>query len=246
MRSSAANWPQAAPAARIGPAPGPAYNRAEVTSGGTTAKSVIAASPRSIGYPAAGGRGITRSRNPYLGIGRRIRPTALASGEATPPGPPAAVAGGATSGVAPRAESHGPAAAAAQPGGTDNIPIRPACPNPAAAATPATPAAGAGPPLGNPNNPPNPGNNPALAGIILVRIAFIALMLATEDMIKNCGLNGPPASAPLTTIVLKKLPPKNVPTAELFDPLNAPVSNDDRLDNAEASELPDTAAPLPA
>ena len=80
---------QAAPAASIDPDPGPEYILAELISGANAAKSSMTPSPE-VSYPAAGGRGMTTGRNPYLGMARRSRLPVPPIGPATPPGPPAA------------------------------------------------------------------------------------------------------------------------------------------------------------
>ena len=56
----------------------------------------------------------------------------------------------------------------------------------------------------------------------------------------NCGLNGPPARAPLVTMVLKKLPFQKVPRAELSDPLNRPARYE-IIDEGSEPAVPDVA-----
>src|SRR5271156_2593839 len=54
-----------------------------------------------------------------------------------------------------------------------------------------------------------------------------------NDCRMNCGLNGPPASDPLTTIVRKKLELRHVPRAALSEPLSKP----DRLDDEPLDDV---------
>ena len=144
-------------------------------------------------------------------------------GEATPPGPPATAPGGA-SGLPPSAEAIGLVGATAdQLGGTDNPPTWPAPPIAADIPDPTPPRPG------KPADPSAPGlnrsNNPRPDAPAAPFAPWRKLKPA-NDCRMNCGLNGPPASAPLVTAVLKKLPLKKVPKAEPSEPPSKP----DRLD----------------
>jgi hypothetical protein len=170
-------------------------------------------------------------------------------GDAAPPGPPATVPGGA-SGLPPSAEAMGLVGATAdQLGGTDNPPTRPA--PPIAADIPDPP-----PRLGKLADPSAPGLNRFSSPDAPALLAPCKELKPANDCRRNCGLNGPPASAPLVTAVLKKLPLRKVPRAELSEPLSKLASpegesrfpnNDDSPVDVDvlAAELPLVPAEVP-
>lgn len=78
---------------------------------------------------------------------------------------------------------------------------------------------------------------------------FAAFMPPKRDAVirMNCGLNGPPASAPLVTAVLKKLPFRKVPRAELFEPFSSDAKFDPEPEFSRvSSSLSKPPAPLDA
>src|ERR1700677_1074586 len=197
----------------------------------------MTASPE-LSYPAAGGRGITTGRNPYFGMARRRRPPVAPIG-ATPPGPPPEDVPMSLRPLAGNAVSAGLIVAAeAQLGGTDNAPTRLACPTPTDPAAP-SPAGPADTSAADPGPDMSPRPESAAAPVAALS-AFIKKLKPATVPRRNCGLNGPPARDPLVTAVLKKLPFKKVPSAELSDPLSRPASHDDS-DPEEEPEAPDAA-----
>lgn len=124
----------------------------------------------------------------------------------------------------PSAEAIGLVGATADRlGGTDNPPTWPAPPIAADIPDPTPPRPG------KPADPSAPGlnrfNSPNPDAPAAPR-APCGKPKRDNDCRMNCGLNGPPASAPLVTAVLKKLPFRKVPKAELFEPFSSDAKFD--------------------